>query len=145
MSHLHVFQFIIRHLCFKSEHMVMCSSLRMLYLCLGTFLNSLFQVQPPARDGILKKILYFIYACPDNFQGSLKKLSLEEHIQNDTSSSTTLAGIHWRRLVLNYFGSDTIRGKVPWISGAKGKSPVLISPDIKSPKGREFSMKALGV
>lgn len=64
------------------------------------------------------------------FQGSLKKLSLEEHSQNDASSNT-LAGIH-RRLVLNYFSSDTIHGNVPLISGPKGKSTVLISTNTES-------------
>lgn len=72
------------------------------------------------------------------FQGSLKKLSLEECTQNDTTSSSTLAGIH-RKLVLNYFSPDTIHGKVPLISGPKGKSPVLISTNIESvQRGENF-------
>lgn len=80
-----------------------------------------------------KKNLYIL----NSFQGSLKKLTLEDLTQNHIISSSTLAGIHRRRLVLNYFSSATIHGNVTLISGPKDKNPVLISTNTESVQKEE--------
>lgn len=113
MLPLPVFHFINIYLCFNTKHMF--SNTRLLYLCLRSFLDKLFPLLRAVAGQGFKKCQHYIYFLTV-FRGSLKKLSLEEHTQNDTTTRSALAGIHWSRLVLSYFSSDTLQGKEtsPW-------------------------------
>lgn len=66
---------------------------RLLYLCLRSFLDKLFPLLRAVAGQGFKKCQHYIYFLTV-FRGSLKKLSLEEHTQNDTTTSSALAGIH---------------------------------------------------
>lgn len=106
------------------------------YLCLQKFGQVVSTPNSYRGKSLKKKKKKNLYIL-NSFQGSLKKLTLEDLTQNHTISSSTLAGIHRRRLVLNYFSSATIHGNVTLISGPKDKNPVLISTNTESVQKEE--------
>lgn len=91
---------------FNTKHIASFSNPRLLFLCLRSFGNKLFPLLPPA--GLKSFDIYYIHFLK-LFRGSLEKLFIEEHTQNETTSS--LSGIHWMRLVLNHCSSDINQGK----------------------------------
>lgn len=142
MSPLHVFGFINIHLCFNTKHIAVFSNPGLHYLCLTSVLDKLFPLLPPAGGRVLK-IFNIIYIFSESFKGSLKKQLLEEHTQNDTTTTSILAGIHRTGLVLRYFSSDTIQGKET--SPFKGaftfqhqRAKILVSPNTESIQGGEM-------